>query len=195
MLKKYRNLLMKLFADVHKDKISGDKYRVNLEGEQAVTTGMMEALLADVGFQSMVAIRLMRLVRDSGIPKGGEVFSRLIRYVYGMEIHWNAEIDSGTVIRFGPGLVISRFASVGPGCVLSQHVTLGEMRDPNSKVTGAPTLGKDVYVGPGAILLGPITIGEGAHIEAGCVVTESVPPRTRVISSRPEAVVRKRRTG
>lgn len=39
---------------------------------------------------------------------------------------------------------------------------------------------RDVFVGPGAIILPNVTIGEGSVVTAGSVVTKSVPPMTVV---------------
>ena len=60
---------------------------------------------------------------------------------------------------------------VGEGCILFHNVTLGEGVDPETRETGAPTLGRDVHVGPGATLLGPIHVGDGTKIMAGAVLT------------------------
>lgn len=40
---------------------------------------------------------------------------------------------------------------------------------------GAPKIGNDVFIGPGAKILGPITIGDGATIAPNSVVMSSVP--------------------
>lgn len=173
--------------EADRDALLRHRSQINNEAEEKRLT----LLLTETGIQSMAAVRCMQLVRDVGVPKGGEVFSRLIRYVYGMEIHWKAEIDSGTVIENGLGLVISKAAKIGPGCVLCQHVTLGVRRDPVTKESGAPTLERNVYVGPGATLLGPITIGAHAKIAAGCVVIASVPPYA--IVDPPESVQHSRK--
>ncbi len=174
------NALSKLAEDVKSDCDSRLRYRNKYLKDRKTENRIPLMLMTNIGIQSLAAVRLMHFARDAGIPKGGEVLSRLIRYIYGMEIHWNAKIDPGVSIMHGVGLVISGAAQVGPGCILSQNVTLGEARDPQTKKSGAPTLGKNVHVGPGVTLLGPITIGEHSKIMAGSVVTQSVPPYTLV---------------
>ena len=44
-----------------------------------------------------------------------------------------------------------------------------------------PTVGNNVVIGAGAILLGPIKIGDSAKIGAGSVVVKSVPPGATVV--------------
>jgi serine acetyltransferase/GT2 family glycosyltransferase len=143
-------------------------------------------LVRKVGFQMMAVYRVMRWANGRRIPMLAPLISRLIRHLYGAEIHWRARLSPGVAIVHGNGLVLSHGAVVGPGCVLFQNVTLGESRDAASGRVGAPRLEADVHVGPGSVLLGPITIGRGTKIMAGSVVTESVPPDSLV---RPAATV------
>ncbi|MCU0615939.1 MAG: glycosyltransferase [Gemmatimonadaceae bacterium] len=145
-----------------------------------------------IGFQLMVAYRVMRLLRQLRLGLLAKVQSRLMRHVYGADIHWDAELAPGVVIVHGVGLVISHAARVGPGCILFQHVTLGESIHPVSRRVGGPTLEARVHVAPGAVLLGPIVIGHDSKIAANAVVTESIPAHSVVQSPRSELVVRRR---
>jgi serine O-acetyltransferase len=140
----------------------------------------------------MVAYRVMRLLRQLRLGLLAKVQSRLMRHVYGADIHWDAELAPGVVIVHGVGLVISHAARVGPGCILFQHVTLGESIHPVSRRVGGPTLEARVHVAPGAVLLGPIVIGHDSKIAANAVVTESIPAHSVVQSPRSELVVRRR---
>jgi serine O-acetyltransferase (EC 2.3.1.30) len=54
-----------------------------------------------------------------------------------------------------------------------------------------PTIGNNVVIGAGAILLGPIKVGDGAKIGAGSVVIKDVPEGTTVVGI-PARVVEKR---
>ena len=60
-------------------------------------------------------------------------------------------------------------------CSISHEVTLGRAsRGPRE---GYPTVGDEVYVGPGAKLIGKVHVGDGAAIGANAVVTKDVPKR------------------
>lgn len=82
----------------------------------------------------------------------------------------------------GPGLrlphpyniVISDHSRIGSGCTVFHGVTIGSDERPPVEES-APVLGDGVYVGAGAILVGPIHVGDGARIGAGAVVTKDVP--------------------
>lgn len=168
------------------------RYREKYHHETIPLTRLPLDLVRKVGFQMMVATRVMGLLRDLGVPLGGQIASRLIRHLYGAEVHWNATVRHGVSIVHGNGLVLSHRAVVGEGCILFHNVTLGEGLDPVTKESGAPTLGRDVHVGPGATLLGPIHVGDRTKIMAGVVLTASVPPDSLVKATEPAVVPRQR---
>ena len=61
------------------------------------------------------------------------------------------------------------------GCVLGVRSTI--ICHDDGKSTLAPVvIGRDSYIGAGAIVLPGVTIGEGAVVGAGAVVTRDVPP-------------------
>lgn len=156
------------------------RYREKYHAETISPMRLPFDAVRKIGFQMLVATRAMRLLRDARIPLAPQVASRLIRHLYGAEIHWDTDIADGVSLVHGLGIVLSHRAKVGPGCILFHNVTLGEGVDPETKQSGAPVLGRDVHVGPGATLLGPITVGDGTKIMAGAVLTRSVPPHSLV---------------
>lgn len=146
-----------------------------------------------IGLQILVVYRLMRLFRARGNMLAAQFTSRLMRHLYASDIHWDAELAPGVMIVHGFGLAISHSARVSRGCILFQGVTLGFGNDTDG-ASGAPFLEENVHVGVGATLYGPITIGEGSKIMAGCVLGESVPPRSIVAAPKPDVTARKART-
>ena len=86
------------------------------------------------------------------------ITSRMIRHLYGSDIHWDARFETGVQIVHGMGLAISPKARIGKDVILFQNVTLGESGN------GAPNVGNNVHIGPGSTLLGPITIGDQVTI-------------------------------
>ena len=143
-----------------------------------------------IGFQLMIAYRVMRFFRQAGLGLGAQFMSRSIRHAFASDIHWDAELEPGVVIVHGFGLAISYAARVRAGCILFQNVTLGYGPDPVTKEGGAPLLEKNVHVGIGATLYGPITVGEGTKIMAGCVLSRSVPARSIVEAAVPQVGAR-----
>lgn len=143
-----------------------------------------------IGFQLMIAYRVMRFFRQAGLGLGAQFMSRSIRHAFASDIHWEAELEPGIVIVHGFGLAVSYAAKVRAGCILFQNVTLGYGNDPETKQPGAPLLERNVHVGIGATLYGPIVVGEGTKIMAGCVLARSVPPRSIVEAPVPQVGAR-----
>jgi serine acetyltransferase/GT2 family glycosyltransferase len=143
-----------------------------------------------IGFQLMIAYRVMRFFRRAGLVLGAQFMSRTIRHAFASDVHWDAELEPGIMIVHGFGLAISYAARARHGCILFQNVTLGYGPDPATKQGGAPLLEKNVHVGIGATLYGPIIVGEGSKIMAGCVLSRSVPARSIVEAPVPHVSAR-----
>ncbi|MFO0596798.1 MAG: serine acetyltransferase [Myxococcaceae bacterium] len=174
------NPLLTWAQAIRADYASVQRYRAKYHGDERSVVRLPVDAVTKIGFQMTVAMRTMAFLRDARVPLAPQVVSRLIRHLYGAEVHWNTTIHHGISIVHGNGLVLSHRAVVGEGCILFQNVTLGEGVDSETKETGAPTLGRDVHVGPGATLLGPIHVGDGTKIMAGAVLTRSVPANSLV---------------
>lgn len=174
------NSLRTYVRSVRADFGTVQRYRAKYHGDQRSLLRLPVDAVTRIGFQMMLAMRTMHLLRDAKVPLLPQVASRFIRHAYGAEVHWNTTLRDGIAIVHGTGLVLSHRAVVGEGCILFHNVTLGEGLDPETKESGAPTLGRDVHIGPGATLLGPIHVGDGSKIMAGAVLTRSVPPGSLV---------------
>ncbi len=171
-----------LVEAIREDFYSYEKYGAKYHRDHVAQPRIASALVTKIGLQMSTGIRLMQALDAARVPGVPQAISRLIRHLYSAEVHWKAKISPGVSIVHGNGLVISRDATVGPGCILFHNVTLGRGIDPNTRAVGAPTLGANVHVGPGATLIGPIRIGDGSKIMAGAVVTESIPANSLVRS-------------
>lgn len=74
--------------------------------------------------------------------------------------------------HFG-GIVISAKAKIGKNCNISQNVTIGYSS--RGKNQGWPTIMENVYIGPGAVVIGNIIVGENAAVGANAFVNADVP--------------------
>lgn len=191
--------LKRMLDDIREDnrmiRVYQEKYDYRLEEGAVIPHASPKEIAGDavrkIGYQLMVAYRVMRFFRDSGLGLGAQFMSRLIRHAFASDIHWDAELEPGTVIVHGFGLAISYAAKVRAGSILYQNVTLGYGLDPDTKAPGAPLIERDVHIGVGATLFGPVVVGEGTKIMANCVVNRSVPPRSIVEAPVPHVVARK----
>ena len=82
----------------------------------------------------------------------------------------NLRLAGQTTIRIGAGCLISQFCTlVAANHTIARDVKIAEApSDPNRRDV---TIGDDVWLGAGTIVLPGVTIGDGAVIGAGSVVT------------------------
>jgi acetyltransferase-like isoleucine patch superfamily enzyme len=120
----------------------------------------------------------------------------------------------GQSVSIGQGFIAGDYVYVGPQSQLPPHVHIGNYSSLSARVaivgsdhhfdkpgvpivfSGRPpscvtTIGLDVLIGHGAILLRGITIGNGATVGAGSVVTKDVPPYA-IVAGIPAKILRYR---
>lgn len=83
------------------------------------------------------------------------------------------------------GVFISKNATIGKGCTILHQVTIGSNAFDDSKHTGSPIVGDNVFIGAGAKIIGGITIGNNVRIGANCVVCEDVPDNSTIVMPKP----------
>ncbi len=97
-------------------------------------------------------------------------FMRLNRVINSCDIPSSTKIGRNVAFKHNAlGVVINEYTVIGDGCVIYQNVTFA------GKDKKRPTLGEDVLIGAGAVILGGVFIGDGAKIGANAVVTSDVP--------------------
>lgn len=158
-----------------------DLYR--LTGDVKFTSFLWNITLGDT-FKFNFWMRICTYFRSGGYLKKICYWpARLIlnRYMFrfGIFISPATEIGSGFFIIHCGGIIVSEHAKIGKNCNISHEVTLGKGN--RGKNEGFPTLGDNVYIGPGAKIVGAVTIGNNVAIGANCVVTKDVPDYAVVV--------------
>ena len=98
---------------------------------------------------------------------------------YGIAVSYKTRVDSGFFIGHIGGIVVNRDTVIGRNCNISHQVTLGVSR--RGERQGCPVIGDNVYIGPGAKIIGRVVVGDNAAIGANCVVTMDVPENGVVV--------------
>jgi acetyltransferase-like isoleucine patch superfamily enzyme len=133
---------------------------------------------------------------------GRSILMSPVRWEYGKHIH----IGESVFINFDCVFLDGADVRIGDGSVIAprvQFLTAGHPVEPERRTwfdeSGARiggwainkpiTIGKDCWIGAGAIILGGVSIGDGSTIGAGSVVTRDVPPGV-VAAGNPCRVIR-----
>jgi serine O-acetyltransferase len=108
-----------------------------------------------------------------------------IRKKWGIDIAPGAKIGTGFQIFHYGGIFIDT-VTIGKNCSLRQDITIG-MGGVGAK-RGLPTLGNDVDIYPGAVIVGRIRIGNAVKIGPNVVVQRNVPDKA-LVQVRPAQIV------
>lgn len=80
------------------------------------------------------------------------------------------------------GIIITHNAKIGKNVTIFQFTTIGEGKG------GAPTIGDNVMIGPGAKILGGVHVGNNVNIGANAVIVTDVPDNTTVVVQKPRMI-------
>jgi serine O-acetyltransferase len=163
-----------------------DGIRTIFERDPAAAN-IFEVLLYQ-GLWAMFFHRIAHFLYSIHIPVIPRLISQISRLLTLIEIHPGAKIGKRFFIDHGNGVVIGETAIIGDDVLIYQGVTLGGTGKEHGK--RHPTIGNNVVIGAGAIVLGNILIGENSRVGAGAVVTKSVPPNSTVVGNPARVVVR-----
>lgn len=98
----------------------------------------------------------------------------LVDLTSGCRIQRECEIGEDLHVIHSGNIKLHPGVRIGDRCGLMQDTVIGTTIEKD----GTPVLGNDVFVGPGAKVLGPVTIGDGVRIGANSVVLSDVPAET-----------------
>lgn len=149
--------------------------------------------------------RAMLLLRGARVGAKTSIGARLqVRNAGGIVLGTRVEIEHDVYLKLvtkEARLTIGDFTFIGRGCEIdvAERVTIGEHTllapgvfivdhthkharglrlDEQGIASAAVAIGRDAWIGAGAIILHGVTIGDGAIVGAGAVVTRDVAPYT-----------------
>lgn len=154
-------------------------------------------VLFHTGFHLVVLVRLQSALRlipviGPGLARVVFVFTSIIR---GCEVSPAASIGPGFRVGHPLGIVIGSHVRAGRNLTVMHHVTVGGRRNVGSPRPAVQTIGDDVVIGTGAVLLGDIEIGSNVVIGAQALVVESVSDRGVVFGHKGRVIEKKQRSG
>jgi serine O-acetyltransferase len=155
--------------------VKSDLYRY------AGTTGVREFInhmFFSPGFNYSFWMRICSYFRENRLFRYTLYYVFMIVFMhytfkYGIEIPQGTKVGSGLYMPHCGGIVVNSQAVLGKNCNLSHGVTIGKT-DRGSR-EGTAVIGDNVYIGPGAKILGRVYIGKNVAIGANAVVTKDVP--------------------
>ncbi|RZF63635.1 sugar O-acetyltransferase [Sphingomonas populi] len=133
------------------------------------------------------ADRYAMLVEGLGHVGGGVVVRSPFHCDYGYNVH----LEDGVFLNFGcivldvVAVRIGTGTLIGPGVQIltAEHPRDAAVRSQKLEYGRSVTIGRNVWIGAGALILPGVSIGDDAIIGAGSVVTCDVAPNTTVVGN------------
>lgn len=144
---------------------------------------MIWCFFSSPGFMTVCLFRLAAACRNKG--KSGRIAERfLLRLSHLLSacyISSTATIGSRFYLPHPVGIVIGR-SIIGNNVTIYQNVSLGLRHSASSPLDDSyPTIGDNVTISAGAVLLGNIKIGNNSVIGANAVVLKDIPDNSTAI--------------
>lgn len=102
-------------------------------------------------------------------------------YKYGFQIPSTTQIGEGLFVGHYGTIVINGKVKIGKNCNIAHGVTIGQAN--RGKLKGYPTIGDNVWIGTGAVIVGNITLGSNVLIAPNSFVNTDVPDNSLVIGN------------
>jgi serine O-acetyltransferase len=149
---------------------------------------ILRSLLVEATFRYMLLMRFCSYLNGRRSNIFGRItyriFHELLRHYqikYGIFIQPTTKIGSGFYIGHIGAIVVNEKAVIGKNCNISQCVTIGQTN--RGEKMGTPVIGDNVFIGPGAVVIGNIHIGNNVAIGANAVITKDVPDNAVVVGN------------
>lgn len=164
-----------------KDKmLAGELYNAgapDVQAEQLAAQRWLARYNASLG-QTPAERRELLLERFAAVGEGADV-----RPPFHCDYGFNIRLGAGVFLNFNCVILDVVEVSIGDGTQIGpavQILTADHPRDPAGRASGLEfgrpvRIGRNVWIGAGAIILPGISIGDDALIGAGSVVTRDVP--------------------
>ena len=163
-------------ADIQRDQAAARAWMVRYNAGSALEPAQLRRLLAK---------------RFAQVGEGATV-----RPPFHCDYGYNIRLGDGVFLNFGcvvldvVGVTIGDGTQIGPGV---QLLTADHPKDARRRAAGLEfgrpiCIGRNVWIGGGAIVLPGIRIGDGAVVGAGSIVTRDVPAEATVVGNPARAL-------
>lgn len=158
---------------IKSDIIRWKKYRNKYVNEKHICKSLIRLLVLERTFRNQFYMRLGFIYHILNILLPQEKSVLLTK-----------QVGSGLCLIHSFATIINGDAVIGDNCTILHSVTIGAGKG------GAPTIGDNVYIGAGAIIIGGCHIGNNVKIGAGAIVVTDVPDNSTVVCEKAKIIVR-----
>lgn len=136
------------------------------------SAGLLAPLLHFKGYIALQAWRVSNWLWRHDRRDAALLFQNEASNVLQVSIHPSATIGSAVYLDHATGVVIGADVVIGDEVTILQNVSIGRSVELPPR---SPRIGRNVFIGAGATILGDVRIGDFAKIGADTIVTGDVP--------------------
>ena len=153
----------------------------------------LNTLVFDIVYPNLIIkyLKYLRLIEyyNNLNSKFGYILSHILMiklhklsYKLGFYIPINV-FDAGLYIPHFGSIVVHPNSRIGKNCILHANVVIGQHNG------GTPTIGNNVFIGPGAKIFGEIYIADNTWIGANSVVNKDINELNTIVAGIPAKIV------
>lgn len=147
----------------------------SINGRRTSTEFQLWAAVLSARMLPVLLVRVASVAAGARLAPLGKAISALNCAVFGIEVALRCRIGPGLYLPHTHGTVIGA-VEIGANVSIYQGVTLGARGlDATFAPSHRPTIGDEVLIGAGAVVLGGVRVGNGATVGANAVVLADVP--------------------
>jgi serine O-acetyltransferase len=158
---------------------SGRDLQAIVRSDPAIT-GLLAPLLHFKGYVALQAWRISNWLWHRGHVDAALLFQNEASNVLQVSIHPAAHIGASVYLDHATGIVIGANVVIGDEVTILQSVSIGRGGELPAR---SPRIGRGVFIGAGASILGDVEVGDLARIGAGTLVTSNVPARCTAVGN------------
>lgn len=151
--------------------------------------GILHVYISNLEFQIIFWFRVLSYLKSIKLGQILYIILKLpyeyITHILSVSLPIGTTIGGGLSFTHGFNIVLNQTITIGNNCTIMQGVTIGSSKNNNN---GIPTIGNNVIICAGAIIIGNVKIGDYSVIGAGSVVVHDVPAGA-VVAGNPARII------
>ena len=176
-----------------KNKLLGD-VEAGFLGDPAAKS-REDIIISYPGMLAVFVYRIANVLYKLNVPIIPRIMTEYAHSRSGIDINAGATIGEHFFIDHGTGVVIGETTIIGDNVKLYQGVTLGALSTRKGQslagIKRHPTIESNVTIYSNATILGGSTvIGNGSIIGGSAFITQSIPPKTKVMVKNQELILK-----
>ena len=117
-----------------------------------------------------------------------KIIYKFLEIIYGFSIPFQTKIGSNICFKHGLyGVFISSHAVIGNNVIIMHQVTIGSNYTSDKEIT-APIVGDNVFIGPGAKIIGKVSIEDYSKVGANALIVDEYCPKGIYVSPKAKKI-------